>query len=142
MLNQGKCSQKTGIVHPKVSYNTPDETAAVALLSLAPNALSVAIVASVKPVAPVIFIPFVNNATKIWGGPVNWRTAMAYDATQAIATGLKQSNTRDGLLHVLHSPSFSAFGATGTIQFLPSGDGFADASRTQRDTVFSQGPTG
>jgi len=66
--------------------------------------------------------PFVNNATKLWGGAVSWRTAMAYDATQAIAAGLKQSITRDGLQKVLHSPSFSAFGAMGTIQFLLSGE--------------------
>lgn len=66
--------------------------------------------------------PFPNNATKLWGGAVNWRTAMAYDATQVIVKGLKQSNTRDGLQKVLSSRSFSANGATGTIQFLPSGD--------------------
>jgi branched-chain amino acid transport system substrate-binding protein len=59
---------------------------------------------------------FVENATKLWGGTVNWRTAMAYDATQVILKGLKQSNNRES------SPGFSASGATGNIQFLPSGD--------------------
>ncbi|OUL36401.1 ABC transporter substrate-binding protein [Nostoc sp. T09] len=66
--------------------------------------------------------PFPQNAVKLWGGNVNWRTATAYDATIAIAKGLQQANTRDDLQKVLHSSSFSANGATGKIQFLPSGD--------------------
>ena len=32
--------------------------------------------------------PFSRNAVRLWGGAVNWRTAMAYDATRAITTGL------------------------------------------------------
>ncbi|MEC4817408.1 MAG: ABC transporter substrate-binding protein, partial [Scytonema sp. PMC 1069.18] len=48
--------------------------------------------------------------------------AMAYDATYTIIIGLKQSNTRTELQQVLSSPGFSAAGATGVIQFLPSGD--------------------
>lgn len=67
--------------------------------------------------------PFPKNATKLWGGAVNWRTAMAYDATQAVISGLKQSNkTREGLQKVLSSTWFSVKGATGTVEFLPSGD--------------------
>ena len=69
--------------------------------------------------------PFSANANKLWdlrGGAVNWRTAMAYDATQVIITALKRSNTRQELQKVLSSPAFSVNGATGTIKFLPSGD--------------------
>ncbi|BAY96723.1 extracellular ligand-binding receptor [Tolypothrix tenuis PCC 7101] len=66
--------------------------------------------------------PFPQNAVKLWGGNVNWRTATAYDATIAIAKGLQQDSTRDGLEKALHSPSLVANGATGRIQFLPSGD--------------------
>lgn len=66
--------------------------------------------------------PFPQNAVKLWGGNVNWRTATAYDATIAIAKGLQQDSTRDGLEKTLHSPSLVANGATGKIQFLPSGD--------------------
>ena len=67
--------------------------------------------------------PFPSNATKLWGGSVNWRSATAYDAIQAIIIGLKAGNvSRDGLQKALSSPNFSANGATGTIQFLPSGD--------------------
>jgi branched-chain amino acid transport system substrate-binding protein len=32
---------------------------------------------------------FSKNAGQMWGGPVNWRTAASYDATQAIASGLE-----------------------------------------------------
>ncbi|QSJ17092.1 amino acid ABC transporter substrate-binding protein [Nostoc sp. UHCC 0702] len=65
---------------------------------------------------------FPQNAVNLWGGSVNWRTATAYDATMAIAKGLQQSKNRDELQQVLHSPSFSVYGATGKIEFLPSGD--------------------
>lgn len=66
--------------------------------------------------------PFSANASQYWGGRVNWRTAMSYDAVQTIVAGLKQNNRRDGLQKVLSSPQFFATGATGKIQFLPSGD--------------------
>lgn len=65
---------------------------------------------------------FPQNARKYWGGDVNWRSALAYDATQAIIAGLKQDNTRKGLQKTLSSSEFSANGAMGKIQFLPSGD--------------------
>jgi branched-chain amino acid transport system substrate-binding protein len=47
---------------------------------------------------------------------------MAYDATWAIAQGLRQNSTREGLKNTLHNPSFFVSGATGTFKFLPSGD--------------------
>ncbi len=65
---------------------------------------------------------FAGNAVKLWGGDVNWRSATAYDAVEAIIAGLKQGTTRDGLQKALSSSGFSANGATGTVQFLPSGD--------------------
>jgi len=65
---------------------------------------------------------FGQKAQALWGATVNWRTATTYDATLAIIAGLKQTNRRDELQKVLHSSSFSVDGATGKIQFLPSGD--------------------
>lgn len=67
---------------------------------------------------------FAARARQYWGGTVNWRTAMAYDAAQAIVTGLRQKNTytREGLQQALHSPGFQSQGAGGEIEFLPSGD--------------------
>ncbi len=74
--------------------------------------------------------PFARDAAKLWGGPVNWRTAMAYDATQAIAAGLQQASvthvqlnsTRDGLKDALRSANFSTNGASGAIRFIQSGE--------------------
>lgn len=66
--------------------------------------------------------PFAGNATRLWKGPVNWRSATAYDATLAVITGLQQSPSREGLRNALANPNFSAPGAAGPIQFLPSGD--------------------
>ncbi len=65
---------------------------------------------------------FPTKAAKLWSGHVNWRTATAYDAVQTIAAGLRQTPTRSGLQQALSSPDFSADGATGKIQFQPSGD--------------------
>jgi branched-chain amino acid transport system substrate-binding protein len=65
---------------------------------------------------------YLKDARKFWGGPGNWRTAMAYDATTVISTGLKISLSRQGLQKVLSTPGFSVKGATGVVQFLPTGD--------------------
>ncbi|MEH2464151.1 caspase, EACC1-associated type [Nostoc sp.] len=66
---------------------------------------------------------FVNNSKKLWKSRVNWRTATAYDATQAIIAGLRKNNTREGLQQELHKSDFSFDGATGKkIKFKPSGD--------------------
>lgn len=65
---------------------------------------------------------FVRTAASLWGGDVNWRTAMSYDAVQVFVTAMQQDPTRAGIQERLNEPSFSATGATGTIRFLPSGD--------------------
>lgn len=65
---------------------------------------------------------FVQSSRNFWGGDVNWRTAMAYDATQALVAGLKSNPTREGIEQTLSASNFAAEGATGTIRFLPSGD--------------------
>ncbi|HEY9652308.1 MAG TPA: ABC transporter substrate-binding protein [Coleofasciculaceae cyanobacterium] len=66
--------------------------------------------------------PFPTNAVKLWKAPVNWRSAMAYDATQVIFEALKRNDTRQGIQKVLSSRGFSVNGATGKIEFLKSGD--------------------
>jgi branched-chain amino acid transport system substrate-binding protein len=53
----------------------------------------------------------------MWGGDVNWRTAMAYDATNAIIQGLKQAKTRQGLQAALADSRFAVNGATGQFGF-------------------------
>ncbi len=65
---------------------------------------------------------FPDSSRQLWGGDVNWRTAMAYDALWAIATGLKNQPTRRGLQETLSLSSFAFNGASGTVKFLVSGD--------------------
>ncbi len=73
----------------------------------------------------ILFDPqsdFAQTSRQLWGGDVNWRTAMAYDATQVLIAGLEQNPTRDGVRQALSAGGFSAEGASGPIRFLPSGD--------------------
>lgn len=65
---------------------------------------------------------FPQAASRLWKGEVNWRTALAYDATQALIAGLKDNPTRQGIQAALSTPQFSTTGASGEISFLPSGD--------------------
>ncbi len=65
---------------------------------------------------------FADKAAKLWGGAVSPRTATAYDSLQVIIAGLKEGRTRKDLQKALSNPSFSVTGATGKIQFLPSGE--------------------
>lgn len=75
--------------------------------------------------------PFPQQARQWWGGDVNWRTALAYDATQALVAALKQNPTRMGVQQTLATPGFTASGASGTVRFLPSGDRSAPAQLVQ-----------
>jgi branched-chain amino acid transport system substrate-binding protein len=66
---------------------------------------------------------FANKAKALWGGEVNWRTALAYDATEALLTGLERGGfERTNLQKTLSNSNFSLNGASGKIEFLPSGD--------------------
>ena len=66
---------------------------------------------------------FEKDALKIWGtSQVNWRTAMAYDATKALIETLKKTQSREGIKQVLESKNFSANGASSIIKFDDNGD--------------------
>ncbi|MEL6911156.1 MAG: ABC transporter substrate-binding protein [Cyanobacteria bacterium J06598_4] len=65
---------------------------------------------------------FVELATNLWGGKVNWRSALTYDATMALGAAIQQSATREGIQQALLDPTFIAEGASGEITFLPTGD--------------------
>jgi branched-chain amino acid transport system substrate-binding protein len=68
---------------------------------------------------------FGGSAAQLWGGEVNWRTAMAYDATLALARALElagDSPSRVAVQQNLRQTSFSTPGARGEVQFLPTGD--------------------
>jgi branched-chain amino acid transport system substrate-binding protein len=68
---------------------------------------------------------FSTNSQKMWGGGGSWRTATAYDATEAILAGLKTGQTRQQLQKTLSDSNFSIKGALGDVKFQPSGDRFA-----------------
>ncbi|MEL6496405.1 MAG: ABC transporter substrate-binding protein [Cyanobacteria bacterium J06623_7] len=65
---------------------------------------------------------FSQAARRLWGGDVNWRTAMAYDAIQALAAGLALEPNRQGVQEALSQSGFQVEGASGKIKFLQSGD--------------------
>jgi branched-chain amino acid transport system substrate-binding protein len=65
---------------------------------------------------------FPQVANQLWGGEVNWRTAMAYDAAKALIAAIERNPTRSGVQQALLASDFSAEGAAGSIRFLPSGD--------------------
>jgi len=65
---------------------------------------------------------FTKDAQKLWGGAVNWRTAMAYDATKSIFEASTFGAERQKIQQTLANPEFSASGATQEVSFLPSGD--------------------
>lgn len=65
---------------------------------------------------------FPKEATQLWGGEVNWRSAMAFDATTSLIVALGKSPTREGVQAALSSSDFKATGAANEIKFLPSGD--------------------
>ena len=65
---------------------------------------------------------FSQVARKLWGGDVNWRTAMAYDATTALIAAIDRSPSRIGVQEVLSNHNFSTPGANSQIRFSPSGD--------------------
>ncbi|NEO68871.1 ABC transporter substrate-binding protein, partial [Moorena sp. SIO3H5] len=79
----------------------------------------------------VLFVPwhprsspnqkFTEDTMKLWYGSVNPTTAMTYDATRTLIKALEMSNkpTRKGIQKTLASPGFTAYGATGTIEFTP-----------------------
>ncbi|WP_242541838.1 bifunctional serine/threonine-protein kinase/ABC transporter substrate-binding protein [Leptolyngbya sp. Cla-17] len=63
--------------------------------------------------------PFLQRGTKLWGQRdlISWRTALAYDAAQALIKGLSQDPTRDGVYRALSEPNFSVPGAKGMVSF-------------------------
>ena len=69
---------------------------------------------------------FFTTAQKLWGGGVNWRTILAYDATMALAKAIEISPSREGIQQALLAPEFVAQGAEKEIKFLPTGDRAAE----------------
>ncbi len=66
---------------------------------------------------------FKQKFSALWGTqvPFSWRTALGYDATVTLIQALRSAPTRSGIQRTI-AQNFSATGATGPIQFLPTGD--------------------
>jgi branched-chain amino acid transport system substrate-binding protein len=72
---------------------------------------------------------FAGQMEKLWGGKVNWRSAMAYDAVVAIGAGGKGCVNQENisaahtcLATQLRSPSFGIVGAGQSLRFNGKGD--------------------
>jgi branched-chain amino acid transport system substrate-binding protein len=81
------------------------------------------------PWHPSINDTFTQQAAQRWGGPINWRTALAYDSTLAIRESIAQAAskssgpmTRQQLKDALRDPNFEVNGASGTVRFIQSGE--------------------
>jgi ABC-type branched-subunit amino acid transport system substrate-binding protein len=62
---------------------------------------------------------FPQNVEKLWGGPVNTRSALTYDAARTLIKALETQPepSREGMQKTLADPNFEAEGATGIIEF-------------------------
>ncbi|MEG4840841.1 bifunctional serine/threonine-protein kinase/ABC transporter substrate-binding protein [Microcoleus sp. B9-D4] len=62
---------------------------------------------------------FPQNAEKLWGGPVNTRSALTYDAARTLIKALEMQPepSREGMQKTLADPNFKAEGASGIIEF-------------------------
>lgn len=65
---------------------------------------------------------FQQQAQQLWSQTVNWRTATAYDATQALVTALQRDPSRQGIQRSLSASDFSANGAMEPVRFRADGD--------------------
>jgi branched-chain amino acid transport system substrate-binding protein len=67
---------------------------------------------------------FAKPFKQLWGesASLSWRTALAYDAAQALLEGLRRNPNRNGIQRVLLQANFAATGANGEVSFQPSGD--------------------
>ena len=67
---------------------------------------------------------FSLTSKQLWGAEVNWISAMAYDATQALiqALSLQSNPNRIGVKQVLSRSNFATDGASNPVSFLPSGN--------------------
>ncbi len=62
---------------------------------------------------------FSQQAQNLWGGGVNWVTAMSYDAASAFIAAMEKSGnpTRESIANILNDSSFETMGASGKIKF-------------------------
>ena len=61
--------------------------------------------------------PFVKSARELWEADVSWRTAMTYDAAQALVTALRGGGSREEIQAALSDPNFSVEGVSDVVKF-------------------------
>jgi branched-chain amino acid transport system substrate-binding protein len=61
--------------------------------------------------------PFVKSARQLWKADVSWRTAMTYDAAQALVTALEKATNREDIRATISDPNFSVNGVSEVIKF-------------------------
>lgn len=68
--------------------------------------------------------PFLQQGKALWGQPdrLSWRTALAYDATQALIAAIAADPNRNGIRRTLAQPTFETKGANGMVNFREEGD--------------------
>lgn len=60
---------------------------------------------------------FARSARQLWKADVSWRSAMTYDASQALVTALQKASSREEVQATISDPNFTADGVSGTIKF-------------------------
>ena len=64
--------------------------------------------------------PFAEKSARKWGGGISWRTAISFDATQALIKTLSNNATRDTVLRGLKNVSLTASETSGyPLKFTP-----------------------
>lgn len=66
--------------------------------------------------------PFEQQARSVWGKSPQWRSALGYDATQALIAAIQKAPTRNGIRATLSTANFTTIGAVNSVSFTPNGD--------------------
>jgi eukaryotic-like serine/threonine-protein kinase len=66
--------------------------------------------------------PFEKQSRSLWGKSVEWRSALGYDAAQAMIRAMQKAPTRNGIRSALSLPNFAAIGAVQSVSFTKNGD--------------------
>jgi ABC-type branched-subunit amino acid transport system substrate-binding protein/serine/threonine protein kinase len=66
--------------------------------------------------------PFEKQGRSLWGKSGEWRSALGYDAAQAMISAMQKAQTRNGIRSALSLPNFAAIGAVQSVSFTKNGD--------------------
>ena len=66
--------------------------------------------------------PFEQQARSVWGKSTDWRSALGFDATQALIAAIQKAPTRNGIRAALSDRNFATIGAVHSVSFTSNGD--------------------